>query len=499
MNEIIENENARHYVCERSLLYFIVYYFSEYLTYPFAPFHHDMIQGYQDLIEGEINELCLIGFRESAKTSIARLGLVWTICYNKKHNTNYDSYDKSNAETALFDVVSALQTNEKIIADFGHLYNKLPEDKDKPTMKRIGKFMTNNDVMVEAFSTQESARGRNVGGKRPDLFIFDDFENEKTIESEAITLKVQAHIDTVRSGLSVDGCALYLGNYISEVGTVAHIMERLEASPKGRVIFVSAIEDGEPTWPGKYVLTDKELELDENKGKVSLESKKKELGYRVFDAEMLNKPYSEEDAEFKKSWFKPRSLDYILGCKHSSYLTVDTAVSEKSSADYTAFCLNFVDTDNNWHIGIEQDRINPTELINRLFQLHNQYKFKQIGIEKTIFLMAIQPFLLQEMRKRNIFLPIYELQHQQTAKEARIRTLIPRYENGTVFHLEGMCGDLESNLMRFPRSIHDDDMDALAYQLQIAKPPTSNQMAAQYGAAANMNRNPQRPLVSQFK
>jgi phage terminase large subunit-like protein len=60
------------------------------------------------------------------------------------------------------------------------------------------------------------------------------------------------------------------------------------------------------------------------------------------------------------------------------------------------------------------------------------------------------------------------LKHNQQAKETRIRGLIPRYESKSIFHIEGECGDLEEELLTFPKGIHDDVIDSLAYQLQIA-------------------------------
>jgi phage terminase large subunit-like protein len=73
------------------------------------------------------------------------------------------------------------------------------------------------------------------------------------------------------------------------------------------------------------------------------------------------------------------------------------------------------------------------------------------------------------MRKRNIFLPIVELTHNQTQKETRIRGLLPRYSSGSIFHIEGESKELEHELLTFPKSINDDTMDATAYQLQIAE------------------------------
>lgn len=82
---------------------------------------------------------------------------------------------------------------------------------------------------------------------------------------------------------------------------------------------------------------------------------------------------------------------------------------------------------------------------------------------------SLQYALVDEMRRRNIYLPIVELKASRS-KEERIEGLIPRYANGSIYHLT-QCPyreELEEELMRFPRGKHDDVIDALAYGLQIA-------------------------------
>ena len=71
------------------------------------------------------------------------------------------------------------------------------------------------------------------------------------------------------------------------------------------------------------------------------------------------------------------------------------------------------------------------------------------------------------MRKRNKFLNIIPLKHNQTQKETRIRALIPVYESYSVFHIQGHCADLEDEQSQFPKGVHDDVLDAQAYQLQV--------------------------------
>ena len=96
-----------------------------------------------------------------------------------------------------------------------------------------------------------------------------------------------------------------------------------------------------------------------------------------------------------------------------------------------------------------------------------------IAIEKTTFTMAIKPFLDDEMRKRGIYMHIKELTHNTTSKETRIRGLIPIWESKTIFFV-GECGDLIENMRTFPRGQHDDVIDSLAMQLEVAYKPNNN-------------------------
>ena len=310
--------DQRKYACSKSLLLFAVYYFSEYLTYRLADFHYDFIDDAEGLANGTIKESAWIGFRECAKTSWAKIMLVWLICYRYKKYLNVDSYDKENSERILFDVVLALQTNKKLKADFGELYN-VARSSEETTMKRVSNFVTNNKVRVEAHSTQESVRGRLHGSQRPDFFLLDDVETSKTIDSVPITQKIIAHIDEMKTGLGVTGSILYLGNYIIENGTVAYIMRSVEGAG-GKVRFIPIVDkQGVIAWPGKYVHTDEEAmkvneELPREKWKVSLESKKRELnsgGKRVYEVEMMNDPIAAGSAFFDR-----KIIDrLLLGCE----------------------------------------------------------------------------------------------------------------------------------------------------------------------------------------
>lgn len=461
--------DERLYLAERHFGLFFVYYYIDYIKYPFAPYHYEMFGDLHELIDGNLREIAWIMFRESAKTSVAKAFVLWLICFKKKLYINVDSFDKENAERILFDVVVEMQTNARIRADFGELYNAKRES-DKATQKRINNFLTNNGVRVEAHSTQESVRGRLHGHQRPDFLLLDDFETNKTKDSKAYTEQVIKHIDEFKTGLDGNARIIYLGNYITEYGSVQSLIDRSKADDRLRVRMVAVEEDGKPTWEAKYAMTNEEAERT---GKISLEDKKIQFGSLVYSAEMLNRPIDEASQKFFKKWFKYKTRDEIDHIKKRYFVLIDTALSKNAKSDYTGISKVFVDEANNWYVSARQYKINPKALIDLIFQLHDDGAEK-IGIEKTAYIEAVEPFLKEEMDKRNKFPFIVMLSHGGINKETRIEGLIPRYEGGKVFHITGECDDLEEQLVKFPKGLHDDVVDSLAYGNKLCEPPRAS-------------------------
>lgn len=306
-------QEQRTFLCELEPAYFALYYFSEFFTYKIPDFHFDFYEDIRLLVANELDEAAWIAFRESAKTSIAKTALVcWCICYKKKRFINYSSEDKDNAEAALFDIVVALQTNRKIIEDFGQLYHmkKAKEAQSEAKRKRVANFITENDIQVTAYSTNESVRGRVYKQFRPDLHVLDDIENNKTKDSYALTAKIKSYVNELKSGMAPTGCILYLGNYITDDGVIAHIMDVLSKNPRAVVRRIDVVMNGKPVWPDKYTLTDAQASyenrnlLDPTRRKVSLEAKERSLTPSVYAVEMMNNPEKSGDYFFDRDRIK---------------------------------------------------------------------------------------------------------------------------------------------------------------------------------------------------
>lgn len=522
-NEILEltqaSREARILACNPStpqgFLRFYTYYYGDKINFPHAQFHYDVMEALWLVIQGSkdlkpehkakihleqseliINEILFIGFRESAKTSMFKAFLAYTLCYDLRKYPNVDAYDSKNSERILFDTVIALQTNQKLVADFGNLYNTT-RTRDESDQKRVTDFVTNKvidengkvvggQIRVEAHSTQSPVRGRQHNFQRPDFIWLEDFETEDTILSEAKTSSIAGHIASFRGGLADTGhWVLESANYLTEFGNVQSLLDKAEVSQNMLAflvpIYTGEFGKGEIPWKEKYVWTNQEA-MGTNK--VSIQSKKEsmwtpEKGDQSFITEMLCKPIDFTKQEFKQSMFKPISWSDLNQKRTVLYVTIDSGGSSKETqrrkegkVDDTGVCFNWVDGYGNWHIKTYGKKMDAKEILELIFSIHLGYKqLIAIGIEETMFVEAIKPFYDQAKKDRNQYPPLRMLRAGGRDKENRIRGLIPRYEAGTIFHIEGENSQLEEQLLRFPRAKHDDVSDAEAYQNDIAKKP----------------------------
>jgi len=325
--------------------------------------------------------------------------------------------------------------------------------------------------------------GGSITGKGAKYFIADDlFKDRMEADSEIIRESRWKWLRSVaRTRLTPDGRMIVMGTRWHEDDVIGRLTDGEKTKEdwvdyfdflKGKrakwvrltLPAIAEIDEphrkaGEVLWPGQYPITE-------------LRDIEKTLGPYEFSALYQQKPVNDATREFKTQWYKhiDESVVELMNCRR--FLTVDTAMSKLSQADYTGFCDNRVNQENFWHFIAWRMKFGPEELVDALFTLHNRNRYEKIGIEKTTYTVGLKPYIDQEQRKRNVFLPIVELEHHQMSKVIRIRGLIPRYASGSIFHIKGKCDDLEKEQSSFPVGAHDDTLDAVAYMEQMEiKPP----------------------------
>mgnify|MGYP003440411037 FL=1 len=501
----------------RGFLRFATYNFTDQIEYEFADFHYvlmeilylqfngnsiETIAQHFDTYPEVINEILVIGFREGAKTTIFKMALIYVICYELRKYINVDSRDKTNSERILFDVVLHLQNNKRIIKDFGNLYTSV-RTKDQTEQKRISDFTTNRKpnedgsiggmIRVEAHTTQSDVRGRLHNGSRPDLMWLEDFETEITIRSEVETSNIASHISAFKGGLAHSGAWIwYTANYLSEYGNVEGLIQKSKIA-KDMVGLIIPIYDSKNNlaWPQKYSLTDMEAKIS---GKISIQAIKEKMytiekGDAPFVAEMLCMPIDYATQEFKQSMFKFITWQELLLKRTRLTITIDSGGSSKDGQkkklgerDDTGVVYNWVDEDGNWHIKSSGKLMDSKEIMELIFDNNLAYDSVDQGIEKTMFTSAIKPFFDEAKKDRNQYPRLRMLETGGRDKKDRIRGLIPRFEAGKIYFIQGENDKLIDQLLRFPVLKHDDVVDALAYQNDMARKPVAKEDDEMYQA-----------------
>lgn len=203
-------------------------------------------------------------------------------------------------------------------------------------------------------------------------------------------------------------------------------------------------------------------------------------GSFTFSSFYLNNPVDEETAIIKKSQIKyygeleekalPKNLSIFSLC--------DPAVSQSDNADYSTVVTVGIDYDDNWYVlEVLRDRWTVGELVLNLFNTFLKWKPITMSIEVIGQAQALMnPIYAEEDRRKKdgnpVYLPLVEIKSRDRyTKEMRIRSVLqPRFERGKVFIKRGM-DDLEEELLRFPKSAHDDIIDPLTDLEEIGFPP----------------------------
>lgn len=251
-----------------------------------------------------------------------------------------------------------------------------------------------------------------------------------------------------------------LSGHVLEQGGYIHLNLPAEFEVKKRCVTAIGwsdprIKEGELLWPDRLP-------------KEVLDGLKKSLGSISYAGQYQQRPMPSEGGQFQYKWFKyftQKRNKYILESEGQKieyqidecwrFMTVDLAISLKQTADYTVICTWAVTPENELLlIARERDRMdNPTQQ-RVIASIFNSHEVDYIKIESV----AYQLSLVQQLRKSGF--PIREFKPIKD-KVSRATTASVYYEGGSVYHPKSVpwLGEWEEELLLFPNSQHDDQVD----------------------------------------
>lgn len=190
-----------------------------------------------------------------------------------------------------------------------------------------------------------------------------------------------------------------------------------------------------------------------------LDNARRVMGPYNYENQYQNQVIPEDEKRFKPHWLR---YFHSLPDTVYTFAFVDPAIGQKEHHDYTGIAVVSVDPDANWYVRVaNRYRLTPTEIVEKVFEIHKTFKCQAIGIESVGYQEALLYILDEEMKKRQTIVPVRGITRSRQSKESRILGLVPRFDLGRCMVMQGML-DFEEEYATFPRGSYDDILDALA-------------------------------------
>jgi phage terminase large subunit-like protein len=337
-----------------------------------------------------------------------------------------------------------------------------------------------------------------ITGMHCDIAVLDDVVVQENAYTEEGRKRVQSQYSLLSSIEGADAKEWVVGTRYHGKDLYNDMLEMLEDVYDGNgekigeegiyEVLEKVVEDigdgtGEFLWPRQQRKDGKWFGFDR---RVLARKRGQYLDRMQFRAQYYNDPsdpdnqplYHSQFQYFDKSLLKLQNGSwYFKSEKLNLVAAVDFAYSTRERADYTAIVVIGVDSENNIYVldidRFKSDRI--SEYFDHILDLYNRWSFRKLRAEVS----AAQQAIVRSL-KENYFAPyglaikveeVKPTRHQGSKEERMEAILIPRYDNGQVYHYKAGNTQLLEDELVSNNPAHDDIKDALATAIEGAVKP----------------------------
>lgn len=455
INKILNDKQIRRELTRENHYWFFHLYFSEYVKHPTANFQREMFQ----LTEDEnIKMAVIIAFRGSAKSTIMTMSYpLWAILgKQQKKCVVIISQTQQQVRTHFSNLKRELESNEILRNDLGALEEESDEWGSYSLV--LPKF----NARIIAASSEQSIRGIRHGANRPDLIICDDVEDISSVKTKEGRDKAFSWLTGEVIPLGDQNTKiLMIGNLLHEDSLLMGLKRRIQDENMNAIFREYPIVDSENEilWQSKF----KDLDAISNFKKIIGDDK-------AWQREYMLKIIPDEDQLVFREWIQyydelpTDRKDYMY-----TSVAVDLAISQSSTADYTAMVTGHVyGNGDNLKIYILPNpvnlRITFPQTVEKIKSLADN---AGLGERAEIFIedVGYQKSVIQQLKTEGYYVKGFPVNGQD--KRARLSSVTPLIELGKVMFPRGACEDLITQLVNFGVEKHDDLVDALTILLHM--------------------------------
>lgn len=359
---------------------------------PTPPFH----RACWALYCSEVELAAVAAPRGHAKsTALTHDFILATVLFRFESHVMLVSSSEELAMGQLGDIAKELRENDELRADFG-VVKLLTDAKGEIIVLCDDGY----EFRILARGVEQRVRGIKWKGRRPGLIVGDDMEEDEQVENAIRRRKLSRWVNRALIPMGRKGCKVRFH------GTIIHqdsLLAKMMGSKEWQTLFYKAhagFDDfTQILWPEQYS-----------------EARLRKIRQRFIDdmdaggysQEMLNDPQDNEEAYLKKEQFLPmteedREVPKVRSCG------VDFAISQKTSANRTAFVVAGADTSNLIHFeDVRVGRFDSEEIVEEFFSLNAAWRDLSFEVESGQIWLAIKPILEKEQRRKGIYLDIRE-------------------------------------------------------------------------------------------
>ena len=358
----------------------------------------------------DFSKLALGMPRGFAKTTVVKLLILYAILFTQKRFILIISNTEQHAKNIIADVVTFLdEPNIKKI--FGDALKEMSIDKQE---LKIFSFM-GREIILAGIGAEGSIRGMNLGHRRPDIMVFEDFQTKEDSESELLSQKLIARMfGTIMKAKDPRGCTyLFIANMYPTTGS---ILRKLKDNPTWTKFIVGGIlSNGTSLWEELQPLSQllEELESDRAAGQEE-----------QFYAEVLNDETAGIKAGIDINKIPACPYDLQVEQPSGRWIIIDPA-GEKQTSDLNAVAGFGLYDGKPVMRRIKQGHWSPLELIKQSLLMAIELETTTIVVENVAYQQSLLfwfTHVTEQMQLEGFnFVPINPKSKQ---KAARIKAML---------------------------------------------------------------------------
>lgn len=449
LEEILGQPKIRRSLAFHSHQWFFSLYLHHYLQHEFADFHKDFFR----ITEDQTSPLSVVvAFRGSGKSTILSLSYpLWSIVGKQQQKfVLLLCQTQQQAKMHLHNIRKELESNELLRRDIG------PFQSAEDQWGSSSIVLSKHNARITVASTEQSIRGIRHREYRPGLVILDDVEDLASVKTHESREKVNAWFrGEVVPATAQNRKIIMVGNYLHDDCLITKTKRQLESQGKHQCVIWVPLLDNQKTiaWPASYPSM---LSVNQQKHLVNNNS--------TWHREYLLQLIPDDGQVIHQEWIKYYDT---INWKNVSAIVVavDLAISEKSTADYTAMVPFAIDNTGSYTKifvlpSIVNKRLNFPKTIHTIQRLSESLGGEDFDVEFLIESVGYQGALSQQLIELGI--RAQEIKIGSVDKKTKVSLTSDLVKKGVILFPRSGSEKLINQLVNFGSERHDDLADAFS-------------------------------------